>query len=130
MQTTQRLCIRVYKTMSGLLDILTKSDPIFKSVEVVGATTTITIWTPTSGKHIVLTGLDIVNVSGTSGTILIFFSSGNAPSQRVTMQALNATESVSLRYPGIGNGVADILLRGVAGPATNAYSVTAIGFEL
>jgi len=61
--------------MSGLLNDLTTATPIWKSVEVAGATTTTTIWSPASGKRVVLTGLDISNISSTSGTILIFFAS-------------------------------------------------------
>lgn len=116
--------------MSGLTDNITKREVVWKSVEVSGAATTVTVWTPTTSTRIVLTGLDISMGGASTGTVLVFFGKGTgswAP-HRVALVALGTTTAISLRYPGLESKY-DYILSAVSGVA-GAITVNAHGFEL
>ena len=115
--------------MSGLVDVLTKKGTVWKSVEVTGAATTVTVWTPATSTRIALTGLDISNFGNTTGTILVYFTSGTTGGvQRIGLYSLGTTTVLNLRFPGLETRI-DNLLRAVT-PVAAGFTVNAQGFEL
>lgn len=116
--------------MSGLVDQLTKRDPVWKSVDFAGGGTTATIWTPTTSTRIVLTGLDISIAGASTGTVLVFFGSGTGGSipARIGMYALSTSSTISPRFPGL-MGKYDIVLSAVSN-ITGAFTINAQGFEV
>lgn len=91
----------------------------------VTAGTTITVWTPTTSTRVKIVGFDIGNVSGVSNTVLITF--GNLAGRRIAQYALEASTSISPRFPGIGDGIYDRTVHAVAKAVP--VDITVYGFE-
>ena len=96
----------------------------FRFAEIIDAASTVTVWTPISGKRIVLTNLTVA--SGPGGTIQFFFD-GN--SRRFEFFA----GSSSTITPNIGNMestlVSQALVARVSGATSGGWRITAQGFE-
>lgn len=99
---------------------------IWKFGTVVTANTTITLWTPTTSTRIILTGLDVNNASGASGSCLITF--GNLAGNRIAAYTLESSTSIYPRFYGIESTVVDRTLHAVS--STVPFTVTAYGFEV
>ena len=91
----------------------------------VTASTTITVWTPTTSTRVKIVGFDIANVSGVSNTVLITF--GNLAGKRIAQYALESSTSIYPRFPGIGDGIYDRTVHGVASAVP--VHITVYGFE-
>lgn len=101
-----------------------------KSVVISGAATSLTIWTPASGRRIILEGLDVALIGGTTSTIAFYFG-GDAVLRgptRIAMYSLSTTTTIYPRFAGL-EATADVILQGVLGVGTQAQ-VSAYGFEL
>jgi hypothetical protein len=107
-----------------------KQPVVKKSVVVSGAATSLTVWTPASGKRIILEGLDVSPVGNTTTTIAFYFG-GDAVLRgptRIAMYALDTTSVIFPRFAGL-EATADVVLQAVLGAATQVQ-VSAYGFEL
>jgi len=107
-----------------------KQPVIKKSVVVSGAATSLTIWTPVSGKRIVLEGLDLATLGGTSTTVAVYFG-GDAVLRgptRIAMYSLDTTTTIYPRFAGL-EATADVILQATLGAATQVQ-ISAYGFEL
>ena len=98
--------------------------------ECVTAATTITIWTPTAGRRIVLEGLDVANIGNTTTTVVLYFgadSQASAPT-RIATYSLSTTTTIYPRFAGL-EATANVVLRAIEG-AGSLVGITAYGFEL
>lgn len=100
----------------------------YKFATISGATATATVWTPVSGKSIVITGFI---VSSTLGD-LVTFKKGTTNGAPDTLFAFNVSAS-SYISPDIGpielKDVDNILYVNASNPGTNGVRVLVTGFE-
>lgn len=98
--------------------------------ETSAAATTITVWTPISGRRLILEGADLTNASGTSTTVALYFGPAGAlrGPTRIGVYNLLSTTSVQLKFGGL-EATADATLLAITGAGGNV-GVTAYGFEI
>lgn len=112
--------------MSGIIDLVSKSSPVYKFTAVT-AGTTIAIWTPRSSAKIYLTGLHINSFGATTGTLAVFFSTSlNTRGNTVGMFTVGTSAYINPEFPGVFGGL-DIPLN-VFSPLVS-LNVTAFGSE-
>ena len=107
-----------------------KQPVVKKSVVVSGAATSLTVWTPASGRRITLEGLDMATIGSTTTTIAFYFG-GDAVLRgptRIAMYSLSTTTSFQAKFAGL-EATADVILQVVLGAGTQVQ-VSAYGFEL
>lgn len=115
--------------MSGLTDIATRYSQVWKAGETGGAATTLTIWTPASSMRVVVTGFDLANSSGVSGTISIYFiNSPTSVGKRIASYNLESSTSIAPRFAGL-EGPSDVDVRAVT-KNSGPWSITVYGFEM
>lgn len=114
-----------------LTDQASKYSVIWRAAAASGAATTLTLWTPSTSTKVVVTGFDVANSTGVSGTLAIYFSNSNtsgAP-KTIAIYTLESSTSINPRFPGV-EGPMDIDVRAVSGVGGGAWYITAYGFEL
>lgn len=109
-----------------LTDRLQKATPTWKFAGIV-AGSTLTLWTPSTGKTIFLTGLDVALAGAATGTVHVFFgTTANNVGKHLAAYALTTTTTITPRFSGLAVGP-DVLLQAVS-LGNNAF-ITAYGFE-
>ena len=98
--------------------------------EATAAATTITIWTPVSGRRIILEGLDISNIGNTTTTLKVYFGPAGALRGPTTVAtySLGTTATIYPRFAGLESS-ADATLIAVEG-AASLVAITSYGFEI
>ena len=92
------------------------------------ASTTLSIWTPTTSTRVVLTGLTITN-NAAAGTFLITF--GNLNGSRIAEYTVGASATLAPIIQAIECTMYDRSIFGrPSSSPTNGWRVTAFGFEL
>ena len=100
----------------------------YKYVVISGATATSTVWTPASGKRIVITGVCLASTLGD----LITLKVGTSNSNPDTIYALNVAASTTVT-PHLGpidlSLANSVLYANASAPGTNGVRIIVTGFE-
>lgn len=98
--------------------------------ETTAAGTTVTIWTPASGRRAILEGLDISNIGNTTTTLVVYFGQDGVlrGPTRVATYSLTTTTSIYPRFAGL-EATANVNLVATMG-AGSLVGITAYGFEV
>ena len=102
--------------------------PLYKGVVANTADTTV-IWTPTSGKRIVITGIMVSNNAG-AGISKLFFGSTNSGPTQIVQYNLAASTTLAPYIGPIDSIIADYILYATStSGGTNGQSYLITGFE-
>lgn len=107
-----------------------RREPIFREISNAAVATTITLWTPTSGKRIAWTNGVIAAPIG--GSISFYFQSANQLERKVLeVRGVATTSTIPLNIECIESTAVDCpLLVRVNTGATDAWSLTVEGFDI
>ena len=104
--------------------------PLYKYARFDAIQTTGAVWTPATGRKLVLTGLTITN-NAAAGTFLLFIGSSNVAPAKIAQFTIGASATIVPVFGPIDGSAANyILFMGTSSGGTDGSHVFATGFEV